>query len=123
MSTETSIEEIVANADLPVAEKTPAINRVLAAEENYGANAACEILRQTKDARVASFAANHLALFAGYDSQKNEIASNILEHRRELVVAVTNLVRFLKPKLVEEIILAYLKEPGFRRDYESISPK
>lgn len=112
MSVESSIEEIVANAELRVSEKAPAINRLLSAEANHGADTACEILRKTKDPRVASFAANHLALFAEYASEKNEIASDILEHRREIIVAVTNLVRFLQPELVEKIVAAYLHEPA-----------
>ena len=106
------IEEIVLDTALPVGRKALEINHRLHSLPDHGFQVALDTLGRTRDPRVASFAGNHLALFPGHEAEKRAVSGEILDCRQEVVIGITNLVRFLDPPMVERIIGEYVRQPA-----------
>ncbi|WP_433972840.1 hypothetical protein [Tunturiibacter lichenicola] len=106
------IKTIVENDSLSVEQKVDQLSAALGTQPDLGAAKVIKTLLATRDALVADYGANYLALLSGFASEKKAIVERFLEMDEEFIGAATNLVEFLPPELIDRIIGLYLANPS-----------
>jgi hypothetical protein len=98
------LDMVVADSSLNIANKEERIAMTWSALPDLGATEALTALLSTENSLAAALAANHLALLPGLRAEKTRAAEHLLQQGGEWAKAGVNLIKFLPPDLIDDLI-------------------
>jgi hypothetical protein len=111
------ITRIIKDSSLTVDEKVEKVVTSLNALPDKGVDASVQLILHANDLASATYPANYLALLPNVRSKKRQAIEHILDHKENILVAATNLIKGMPDDIIDHIIAMYLTDrsmPGIR---------
>jgi len=106
------IDLVLKDRSLSVDEKVRNLTAILSSLPNHGIDEILQFLFSSNDPAAATYAANYLALLPDYDKEKQKVVTYILDKKKDLMIAVVNLIRDMPAKIVDQLIDCYFQDPN-----------
>ena len=106
-----NIKEILDSSSFSVDEKVEKTTKALSALPNRGVAEALELMLNIEDSAKATYPANYLALLPNIEQEKKQVVEQIINNKKSLLIAVTNLVKDLPDNTINQLITEYFQNP------------
>lgn len=106
-----NITEILNSSSFSVDEKVEKITEALNALPDRGVAESVDFILNTDDSAKATYPANYLAFLPNLKQEKQQVVEHIINNKKDLLIAVTNLVKDLPDDLVNRLITEYFQDP------------
>lgn len=106
-----NITKILNNSSLSVDEKVEKTAEVLSALPDRGVAEAVELILNTDTPAKATYPVNYLALLPNLQQEKKQVVEHIINNKKELLIAATNLVKDLPDDVINKLINEYFQDP------------
>ncbi|WP_414552400.1 hypothetical protein [Anabaena sp. CCY 0017] len=106
-----NIEKILNNSLLSVDEKVEKTTKELNVLSDRGVAEAIELILNINDPAKATYPANYLALLPNLKQEKKQVVEQIINDKKDLLIAVTNLVKDLPDDVINKLITEYFQDP------------
>jgi hypothetical protein len=114
------LTEILNNSSLTVDEKVEKTAEKLITTPDKGVSESIEFILNTDEPASATYPANYLALLPNLRSEKRQVVEHILNNKKQLMVAATNLVKDMPNDVVQRLIDEYFKNTSSSDMYSII---